>query len=222
MGRWLGVILLCGAVLSVLGQTPSFKYQPGTIMAVTIHQNPGQHDNNVTQYDVSVKVGNTTYVVLYTPINGANTVTYAEGDELLVLVGSKTLAFNSPSGKVEVPILRHDTLPAQSLDPSKSPGQYFSLKLRLLSENLALTDGQQAEIKPLLEQEAGQVGQVCANPDFSRADKLSQYENIARTSDEQIKPLLSASQVQKLRDLRKQQKQDLERIIAEQKSSKQK
>src|SRR5271167_1721287 len=84
MHRWLGAILLCVAVLSGFGQTPSSRYQPGTIMAVTAHQSPGQHGTDVTQYDVSLRVGNMTYVVLYTPPNGANTVTYATGDELLV------------------------------------------------------------------------------------------------------------------------------------------
>src|SRR5271157_3048899 len=160
MRRWLGVTLVCVAALSALGQTPSSKYQPGTIMAVTAHKSPEQHDAEVTQYDVSVKVGNTTYVVLYTPLNGANAVTYALGDDVLVLVGSKTLAFNTPaSGKIEVPILRHETLPAQNLDPSKAPGQYFSMKLQNLSEKLALSEDQQAKIKPILEQEAGEVGE---------------------------------------------------------------
>lgn len=43
------------------------------------------------------------------------------------------------------------------------------------------------------------MGQLCANSDLSRADKMSQYENIVQASDEQIKPLFSSSQLQKLR-----------------------
>ena len=222
MHRCLSVILMFAAVLPALGQAPSSNYQPGTIMAVAAHQSPGQPDSNVTQYEVSVKVGNTTYVVLFTPPNGANFVKYAAGDELLVLVGSDTLTFNSAlSGKTEVPILSHTTLPAQSLDGSKVPGQYFSMKLQHLSEKLALTDDQQSEIKPILEQEAGEVGEICVNPVLSSSDKQKQYEKIVRASDKKMKPLLSASQLQKLQDLRKEQKQDVKRIIAEQKSSKQ-
>jgi hypothetical protein len=38
------------------------------------------------------------------------------------------------------------------------------MKLQNLSEKLALTDAQQAEIKPILEQETGEVGQILANP----------------------------------------------------------
>jgi hypothetical protein len=212
MNRQLCVIALWVVVLvlSAQGQTPSSKYQPSTIMAVTAHQSSGQHDPNVTQYDVSLKVGNTSYTILYTPPNGANTVTYAMGDELLVLVGSNTLAFNTPFGKVEAPILHRESLPM-----AKTIGPDFAIKL-------ALTDSQQAEITPMLKQEAGQVEQLCANSGLSRAEKMSQYENIVRASDEQIKPLLSASQGQKLHDLRKEQKQDLKKMLAEQKLDNQK
>ena len=168
-----------------------------------------------------MKVANATYVVLFTPPNGANRVKYAAGDGLLVLVGSNTLTFNSAlSGKTEVPILSRSTVPAQSLDWSKAPGQYFSMKLQNLSQKLSLTDDQQAKIKPILEQEAGEVGEICVNPVLSSGDKLKQYDKIVLASDERIKPRLSTRQVQKLEDLRKNQKQDLKRIIAEQKSGK--
>jgi Spy/CpxP family protein refolding chaperone len=120
-----------------------------------------------------------------------------------------------------VPILSQQTLPAQSLDWSRVCGQYLSLKLQHLSENLALTDDQQAEIKPILEQESGEVSEICGNPVLSRKDTLSQYEKILQASDEKIKPLLSTSQLQKLQDLRRNQKQDVKRIVTEQKSSKQ-
>jgi hypothetical protein len=214
MRKRLGLILLFGVVVSALGQSPPSGYQPGTIMAVTAHQNSGQHDASVSQYDVSVKVGNTIYVILFTPLNDANTATYATGDELLVLVGSNTLKVNSPSGKVEVPILRRETLPARSTNPSKKPGQDFSMKL-------ALSAAQQAEIIPILEQEAGQVGQLLASAELSRTAKLRGYDDIVQATDEQIKPMLSGPQLKKLRDLRKEQKQDLKRTLAEHESSKQ-
>jgi hypothetical protein len=107
--RWLVVFLMCVTALSVWGQASSSNYQPGTIMAVAAHQAAGQPAADVTQYDVSIKVGHTTYVVLFTPPSGSNTVKYAVGDELLVLVGSNTVTFNSPiSGKTEMPILRRE------------------------------------------------------------------------------------------------------------------
>jgi hypothetical protein len=213
MRKWLCVITICGTVISAQSQTPASKLEPATIMAVTTHTNPGQPDTGITRYDVSLKVGPTTYVVLYAPPNGGNTVTYAVGDEVLVLVGSTTVAINTPSGEVDAPILRHETGLAQSPNSSKATAQDFSARL-------ALTDAQQAEISPLLQQEASQVAQLCASSELSRADKMSQYANIVQASDAQIKPLLSAPQWQKLRALRKEQKQDVKKMIAEQQNGK--
>src|SRR5678810_1303576 len=69
-GRLLAAVI-CAASLSAMGQTASSNYQRGTITAVTVHQNaPGESSRDVVRYDVSVKVGNTNYVVLFTPPNG--------------------------------------------------------------------------------------------------------------------------------------------------------
>jgi hypothetical protein len=219
MHGWPGVILMCAAVLFAPGQTPSSEYQPGTITAVALHPSPRQQESNVTQYDVSVTVGNTTYLVLYTPPNDSNAVKYWVGTDLRVLVGRNTLALNSGvSGETEVPILGRETLPAQGHDWSQACGQYFSEKLQHLSEILALTENQQAEIRPILEQENGEVTEICLNPVFSRVDKVNQYKRLVRASDERIRPILSASQLQKLQNLRKEQKLGLEDIIAKQMS----
>ncbi len=76
-GRLLAA-LICAASLSAMGQTPPSNYQRGTITGVTAHQNaPGESSRDVVRYDVSVKVGNTNYVVLFTPPNGSNTVEYS-------------------------------------------------------------------------------------------------------------------------------------------------
>jgi hypothetical protein len=88
--------LVCAAILPAYGQTSSSKFQPGTITAVTAHQNAaGESASAGARYDVSVKVGNTIYTVLYAPPNGANGVEYSTGFELLVSVASDTLTFNS-------------------------------------------------------------------------------------------------------------------------------
>ena len=220
MRAWMAfLILMWVAVGHAEGQTPSSDYQPGTITAVTAHQAPGQHETEVTQYDVSVQVGDTKYVVLFTPPNGSNTVKYSAGNQILVLVGTTTLTFNSSiSGKTEVPILSREAVPAKSLDVSQACGGYFSKKMEHLSEILTLTGEQETQVKPIFEQEAGEVGQICFNSALTREEKLDRFKKIVRTSDAKITPLLSASQVQKLRDLRKEQKRDLDEIIAKQKS----
>jgi hypothetical protein len=216
MVRSLFVILMCLAALSTLGQTPSSKYQPGTITAVKTHDNSSQPEAGISRYDVSVRVGNTLYVVLYTPPDGSNTAKFEAGIEWLVMVGSTTLTFNdTQSRQTEAPILSRTALPPQPLDWTRVCGQYFSLKLQHLTEILALTDSQQTEIKPILEQEAGEVDEICFNPVVSRTDTLNSYEKILRTSDQKLKPILSTTQLQKLHDMRKEQKQDLKKIIAE-------
>jgi hypothetical protein len=220
MHGWLGLILTCAAALFAPGQTPSSKYQPATITAVSPHQSPGQPEGNVTEYDISVKVGNTTYLVLYAPPNSSNAVKYWVGRDLQVLVGSNMLTLKSVvSEDTEVPILSRETLPAQSPDWSQACGQYFSKKVQHLSEILVLTTNQQAEIKPILEQEAEDLTGICLNPELSRVDKVNQYKRLVRASDDKIKPVLSVSQLQQLTNLRKQQKQDLEEIIAKQMST---
>jgi hypothetical protein len=163
---------------------------------------------------VSVKVGDTVYVVMYTPPNGANGVEYSAGLSVLVLVGSDTLTFNSKlTGTTVVPILHRETATTESgPDWSKMMSQYFATKQQHLSETLDLSEEQQIKIKPILEQEAGEAGQFLGNPVLSRKEQVTRWEKLVRASDAKIEPFLSQVQVKKLRELRKEQKQDLDRI----------
>jgi hypothetical protein len=207
--------LTCLTILSAPCQTRSPIYQRGTIVAIARHQTaPG---DAVTQYDVSIQVRDTTYVVLYTPPNGANGVEFAAGIDLLVSIGQDTLTFPSKlTGTTEVPILRRETLPAQSvLDWSKAPSQYFAMKMQHLSESLNLSDDQRARIKPIAEQETGEAGQVCFTPTIPRKERLKLWEKIVRSSDAKMKSILSQVQWEKLQKIRKQQKQDLQQLIAQ-------
>jgi hypothetical protein len=147
---------------------------------------------------------------LYTPPSGSNGVEYSVGMNVVVLVGSKSITFTKLGGTYEVPILRRENLTATSgLDWSRAPGEYFSQKLKHLSEKLDLTPVQQAKIKPILEQESGEAGQIIANPVLSSEDKLNKLERIVRSSDGKLKPILSADQWQILQDMRKTQRREL-------------
>src|SRR5689334_2260725 len=74
------VLVVCSATFLALAQTSPSQWQPGTITAVTPHQAGSvEHASDTVRYDVSIKVGNTVYVVLYTPPNGSNTVEYRRG-----------------------------------------------------------------------------------------------------------------------------------------------
>lgn len=217
MLKGVGIILICICALASLGQTSSAKWQPGTIMAVDVHQNAPGEVGDATRYDVSVKIRNVTYVVLYSPRSGDNSVEYYRGLETLFLPGSDTLSFNSKtSGTIKMPILRQETLPADSgIDWSKAPSQYFSMKQQHLTEALGLTDDQQAKLKPFIEQEAGEAGMILWTPVVPAKDRLKQFEKIVKASDAKIKPFLSPDQQVKLAEIRKQQKVELKQLIAE-------
>lgn len=219
--RKLGFLLVSMCALASFGQTSAPKFQSGTITSVSPHQNsPGDPASDVRRYDVSVKIGNILYVVLYTPANGANTVEYSPGVDMLFAVGANTLTFNSKlSGPTELPILRREVLPAEdTLDWSKARGQYFSMKQQHLSKVLGLTDDQQAKLKPLLERETAEAGEILWNPVLSRKDKLKRYAKVVSSSDARIKPFLSPTQVEKLLALRRQQKNELQKAILEPKA----
>ncbi len=101
----LSFVMLASA--SVSAQTPSGKWTPGTIMEVKRHQTPGKTQDSLSvQWDISVKVGSTTYVVLYTELPGHAGIEYKTGMDLNVLVGPKTLKYNDILGRAgEVPII---------------------------------------------------------------------------------------------------------------------
>lgn len=115
MRRLLMVVLMCLATYPAFCQSPTPKYQVGTITEVTPHKAAAGSDSSVTRYDVSVRVGNTIYVVLYTPPVGQNTVEYRVGADLPVLVGAKTIKFSDQLGRtMEAPILRRKTIQTQT------------------------------------------------------------------------------------------------------------
>jgi hypothetical protein len=96
-------------MLSAFGQSTS-KYQVGTITDVKTHQDAGGGATDPASYDVAVKVGDTIYVVLYTPPLGEETVKYAAGRELLV--GKRTIRYNDILGQsFEVPIEGQESAP---------------------------------------------------------------------------------------------------------------
>ena len=117
MRRLICVICICLGTFPALCQSAS-KYQVGTITDVKTHQAVGEASPDVVSYDVSLKVGNTIYLVLYTPPLGMNTVKYSVGRDLLVLVGKRTVTYDDLLGQsFEVPIISRR--PAGNAMPSK-------------------------------------------------------------------------------------------------------
>ena len=104
MQRLIVVVTLCLLTLAALGQSTS-KYQVAIITEVKPRQTAGDDASDPTSYDVSVKVGDTIYVVLYTQPLGEIPAKYETGHELLVLVGKNTITYNDMLGRsLQVPI----------------------------------------------------------------------------------------------------------------------
>ena len=118
MLRLVGLFLIFLTMFPAFGQSTS-KYQVGTITEVKLHQAAGGGASDTASYDVSVKVGDTVYVVLYTPALGEDTVKYAAGRDLLVLVGKNKITYNDIVGRsFALPI--ESQKPAANLKQSKS------------------------------------------------------------------------------------------------------
>ena len=118
MLRLAGLFVILLTTFLAFGQSTS-KYQVGTITEVKLHQSAGGGASDAASYDVSVKVGDTIYVALYTPAPGEETVKYAAGRDLLVLVGKNTITYNDILGRsFVVPI--ESQKPAANIKPSKS------------------------------------------------------------------------------------------------------
>ena len=104
MRMLLSVDTLCLLTFPALCQSTS-KYQVAIITEVKPRQVAADSASDPTSYDVSVKVGDTIYVVLYQQPSGELPAKYARGRELLVLVGKNTITYNDMLGRsLQVPI----------------------------------------------------------------------------------------------------------------------
>ncbi len=116
MRRLIAVIALSLLTFPALCQ--SSKYQIAIITEVKPREAAGDSAYDPARYDVSVKVGDTIYVVLYTQPLGELPAKYATGRELLVLVGKDTITYNDMLGRsLQVPI--ESQKPAIEPKPSK-------------------------------------------------------------------------------------------------------
>ena len=127
-----GLILACALLTTAVYMTgtdqpaksSSTKWQVATVMDVKVHPPAPGGDANAITYDVTVRVGNTEYVVLYVSPEGSfkEAVKYEVGMDSLVLVGTDTIKYNDMLGKTyEVPIISRRTIAAKSPQTSGRP-----------------------------------------------------------------------------------------------------
>ena len=105
--------VMCICLLTLPALCEPAKYEVATITDVKPHQPAASNSSEVARYDVSVKVADTIYLVLYTDTMGTSTVKYAAGRELLVHVGKDTITYNDILGRSqEAPIISQKPAPS--------------------------------------------------------------------------------------------------------------
>ena len=92
------ILLLPAMALAQASTTPS-SYQPATITSVKPHQSPESSNPDDGLYEVSIRAGQTVYVVL-TPVPApAENAPYAVGRQVLVRIGVDTITWNDIMGQ---------------------------------------------------------------------------------------------------------------------------
>jgi len=97
-----------------LGQSSAAKWKVATITGVKVHEPAAGNDSSAPQYEVTSKVEDTEYVVLYVVPAGSlpDMVRYRLGQEVPVLVGTDTIKYSDMTGTTrEVPILSRRKIP---------------------------------------------------------------------------------------------------------------
>ena len=127
-----GLILACALLATAAYLTASDqpakssaeKWQVATILDVKVHPPAPGGDANAIAYDVTVRVGNAEYVVLYVPPDGSfqEAVKYRIGIDSLVLVGTDSIKYNDTLGTTyEVPIISRRAIAAKNPQTSGRP-----------------------------------------------------------------------------------------------------
>jgi hypothetical protein len=108
------VIILFFAVRRSLGEDRKV-YQAGTVVDIKVHQPEPGTDSEKKQFDVSIKVGNKIYVVLYSPPGGQDFAEYGVGMDRTVFVEGDTMKLNDLLGRTRIlPILSVKDAPAKT------------------------------------------------------------------------------------------------------------
>lgn len=98
--------------------------------------------------------------------------------------------------------------------PEQSGGQWghgphqpmtVDQRLQHMTKQLNLSDAQQQQIKPILENEAKQMDTLHADSSLSQQDRMSKMMQIRQDTSSQIKPILNSDQQQKYEQMMSRQ-----------------
>ena len=108
------IMILCFAVRNSMGEDKKV-YQAGTIVEIKVHQPASGTDTGKKEFDVSIKVGNKIYIVLYSPPGGQDFAEYRVGMDRTVFVEGDTMKLNDLLGRTRtLPILSVKDAPAKT------------------------------------------------------------------------------------------------------------
>jgi hypothetical protein len=74
-----------------------------------------------------------------------------------------------------------------------------------MTQQLNLSDAQQQQIKPILENEEKQMQAMRQDSSLSRDDRMSKMQQLRQDTSSQIKPILNADQQQKYQQMMSRQ-----------------
>ena len=108
MRTMLLLTLICALSAAAVSEPTATQWQVATVTAVAPHTVQG-NDSAKNQYEVSVQVGHTVYVALYTDTKHTGMVRYRKGLSVAVLIEKDTITFNDSLGRAnKLPILRRE------------------------------------------------------------------------------------------------------------------
>jgi len=90
---------------------------------------------------------------------------------------------------------------------------YFAHRLQNVDAQLRLTSEQKAKLKPILEQETGEMEVVYGNPATTRSQKLKKYWTIVNKSNASIKLFLTDDQKPAFENMQKELKQKYDELM---------
>jgi hypothetical protein len=114
MRRALMLLMSLSLATICLGQSASARWQVATITEAKLHSPTAGNDSSTVQYEVTARIENTEYVVLYVAPAGSlpDVARYRLGQDVPALVGTDTIKYSDLTGTTrDVPILSRRKIP---------------------------------------------------------------------------------------------------------------
>ncbi|HEX7157415.1 MAG TPA: hypothetical protein VF214_00265 [Edaphobacter sp.] len=118
-----------------------------------------------------------------------------------------------------LPVMAQDTTPAQGPPPGErtrpSPAEMQERRLKMLTQKLNLTPDQVTQVKAIQDDTASQMKALRDDTSMSQADRRTKMREIAKTSDDKTRALLTPDQQTKYDALQAQMKEKAQERMKE-------